>query len=45
MANKKKKTPKKEMSEGKTIALAVLLFTGAVVVLVYAVKLLIDYLI
>ena len=43
MGGKKKKVPEKEMSEGKTIALAVLIFTGGVVAVAYAIKFLIDY--
>lgn len=41
---KKKKSPyKKEMSEGKAIAISVLLFTAGAVILVYAIKFLINY--
>lgn len=43
MGKKKKSPPKKEMSEGKAIAISVLLFTAGAIVLVYAIKLLIDY--
>ena len=43
MGGKNKKVPKKEISEGKTIALAVLIFTGGVVAVAYAIKFLIDY--
>lgn len=43
MANKKESPPKKEMSEGKAIAISVLLFTAGAVVLVYAIKFLINY--
>lgn len=44
MGKKKKKSPsKKEMSEGKAIAISVLLFTAGAIVLVYAIKFLINY--
>jgi len=43
MRKRKKEIPKKEMSEGKTIALAVLLLTGGIVALVYGLKFLIGY--
>ncbi|SHF86742.1 hypothetical protein SAMN05443144_11468 [Fodinibius roseus] len=43
MANKKKSPPRKEMSEGKAIAISVLLFTAGAVALVYAIKFLINY--
>lgn len=43
MGKKKKSPPKKEMSEGRAIALSVLLFTAGAAVLVYAVKFLISY--
>lgn len=43
MANKKKSPPRKEMSEGKAIAISVLMFTAGAVTLVYAIKFLINY--
>ena len=45
MGKKKKKVSKKEMSEGQTIAVAVLVFTGVVVAFAYGIKFLIDYLV
>ena len=43
MANKKKSPPRKEISEGKAIAISVLLFTAGAVALVYAFNFLFNF--
>ena len=44
MAKKKKdSTSKKEMSEGKAITIAVLLFAAGLVAFIYAIQFIIDY--
>lgn len=40
---KSNQSPKKQMSEGKAIAIAVLLFVAASVAVVYALSFVIDY--
>jgi len=45
MGKKKKKSPqKKEMSEGKTIAITVLLVAAGLIGLVFAIQFLVEYL-
>lgn len=43
MSKSRSKPPKKEMSEGKAIALTVLLITAGVVAAVYLIKLVLSY--
>lgn len=43
MGKKKKPSSRKGLSEGKAIAISVLLFTGGIVLVVYALKFLINY--
>lgn len=43
MGKKKKSPPKKEISDGKAIAISVLLFTTGAVVLIYVITVLFGY--